>query len=63
VLGTDGVRPTRGSRWIDYVWLADRTLRVRAEDPGSGQFVRHRSVGGFSSDHRPMIAWVRWYDR
>jgi endonuclease/exonuclease/phosphatase family metal-dependent hydrolase len=63
VLGTDGVEPTRGSRWIDYVWIADRTLRVRARDTGSGQFVRHESLGGFHSDHRPLLAEIRWYDR
>jgi hypothetical protein len=63
VLGTDGVQPTRGSRWIDYVWIADRTLRVRARDTGSGQFVRHESLGGFHSDHRPLLAEIRWYDR
>lgn len=63
VLGLDGVEPTRGSRWIDYVWIADRTLRVDAKDVGSGQFVAHRSLDGFHSDHRPLVARIRWYDR
>lgn len=63
VLGLDGVKPTRGSRWIDYVWIADRTLRVRPEDPGTGQFVEHESLAGFHSDHRPLVARIRWYDR
>lgn len=63
VLGLDGVEPTRGSRWIDYVWIADRTLRVDAKDAGSGQYVAHRSLGGFNSDHRPLVARIRWYAR
>ena len=63
VLGLGGVEPTRESRWIDYLWIADRTLRVRAKDPGTGQFVEHTSLGGFSSDHRPLLARIRWYDR
>ena len=48
VLGLDGVEPTREGRWIDYLWIADRTLRVKAKDPGSGQYVEHESLGGFS---------------
>lgn len=63
ILGLDGVEPTREGRWIDYVWIADRMLRVKAKGPGSGQFVEHRSLGGFSSDHRPLVARIRWYDR
>jgi endonuclease/exonuclease/phosphatase family metal-dependent hydrolase len=63
VLGLDGVVPTREDRWIDYVWIADRTLRVRAKDSGAGQFVAHRSLRGFHSDHRPLVARIRWYDR
>ena len=63
ILGLDDVEATRGSRWIDYIWIADRTLRVKAEDPGSGQYVDHRSLDGFSSDHRPLVARIRWYDR
>lgn len=63
VLGLDGVEPTRESRWIDYVWIADRTLRVRARDAGTGQFVAHRSLGGFHSDHRPLLARIRWYEQ
>lgn len=62
VLGLDGVEPTRSSRWIDYVWIADRTLRVSAKDRGSGQFVRHESLGGYESDHRPLLAQIRWYN-
>jgi len=63
ILGLDGVESTRGSRWIDYVWIADRTLRVKAKDPGTGQYVAHESLDGFSSDHRPLVARIRWYDR
>ncbi|MDZ5620290.1 exonuclease/endonuclease/phosphatase family protein [Nocardioides bizhenqiangii] len=63
ILGLDGVEPTRGSRWIDYVWIADRTLRLRAKDPGSGQYVGHRSLDGYHSDHRPLVARIRWYER
>lgn len=61
VLGLGGLLPTHDSRWIDYVWVADRTLRTRARDPGTGQFVRHRVLGGFRSDHRPIVATIRWY--
>lgn len=63
VLGLDGVEPTRGDRWIDYLWIADRTLRVKARDEGTGQFVRHTSLDGYASDHRPLVAQIRWYDR
>ncbi|WP_183096032.1 hypothetical protein [Nocardioides stalactiti] len=63
VLGLDGVEPTRESRWIDYIWIADRTLRVRARDAGTGQFVEHTSLDGYASDHRPLVARIRWYDR
>ncbi len=63
VLGLDGVVPTRGSRWIDYVWIADQSLRIDADDPGSGQFVQHRSLDGFASDHRPLVTRIRWYER
>lgn len=63
VLGLDDVEPTRESRWIDYVWIADRTLRVRATDAGTGQFATHASLDGFNSDHRPLLVQVRWYDR
>lgn len=61
VLGLDGVTPTRGTRWIDYVWIADRDLREHGKDRGTGQFVEHRSLGGYHSDHRPLLATVRWY--
>ena len=61
VLGVRGIRPTRNTRYIDYVWIADRTLRTRAKDTGSGQFVRHRVLTGFHSDHSPILARIRWY--
>lgn len=63
VLGLDGVEPTHGDRWIDYLWIADRTLRVKAKDTGTGQFVGHESLDGYASDHRPLVAQIRWYDR
>lgn len=63
ILGLDGVESTRGSRWIDYIWIAERTLRVRAKDEGTGQYVEHESLAGFNSDHRPLVAQIRWYDR
>lgn len=62
-LGVDGVEPTRGTRWIDYVWIADRTLRLAPKDTGSGQFVAHESLDGYASDHRPLVARIRWYGR
>lgn len=63
VLGLGGIEPSRGTRWIDYVWIADRTLRTKAKDAGSGQFVQHRTLDGFHSDHRPLVTRIRWYDR
>lgn len=59
-LGLDGVVPTQGSRWIDYVWLADDSVR-RRDGSGTAQFARHRSLGGFASDHRPLLARIRLY--
>ena len=57
-LGLTGVVPTRNTRWIDYVWLSTDSLRPA----GSAQFATHRSIGGFNSDHRPMLARIRIYD-
>ncbi|GAB2856316.1 exonuclease/endonuclease/phosphatase family protein [Nocardioides pacificus] len=59
-LGLGGVEPTQRTRWIDYVWLADRSVR-RRDGSGVAQFVQHRSLGGFRSDHRPLLARVRLY--
>ena len=56
-LGLTGVVPTRNTRWIDYVWLSTDSLRPA----GSAQFATHRSLDGFSSDHRPMLARIRLY--
>jgi hypothetical protein len=60
VLGLDGVPPTQGTRWIDYVWIADASVR-RRDLSGTAQFAKHRSLGGFASDHRPLLARVRLY--
>ncbi|NYG53886.1 hypothetical protein [Nocardioides perillae] len=62
-LGLEGLLPTRRTRWIDYVWLADRTLRRRAGGrwTGTAQFARHRVLSGYASDHRPVLARVRLY--
>ncbi|MDP2773600.1 MAG: hypothetical protein Q8O61_08580 [Nocardioides sp.] len=60
-LGLDGVVPTYESRWIDYVWLAHSSLR-RRDGSGTAQFARHRSMAGFASDHRPLLARIRLYD-
>lgn len=60
VLGLDGVQPTHGTRWIDYVWLANRSVR-RNDGSGTAQFARHRSLGGFKTDHRPLVARIRLY--
>ena len=57
-LGLTGVVPTRNTRWIDYVWLSTDSLRPAR----SAQFAAHRSLGGFNSDHRPMLARIRIYD-
>ena len=57
-LGLTGVVPTRNTRWIDYVWLSTESLIRRG---GSAQFATHRSLGGYHSDHRPMLARIRLY--
>ena len=57
-LGLSGVVPTRNTRWIDYVWLSTDSL-VRGG--GTAQFATHRSLGGYHSDHRPMLARIRLY--
>lgn len=50
-LGTHGVAPTLGnSRYVDYVFLDRRS---------AAHFVSHASLGGFRSDHRPLVAKVR----
>ncbi|MBS44833.1 MAG: hypothetical protein CMH83_17035 [Nocardioides sp.] len=62
-LGTDGVVPTLRTRWIDYVWVSAATLRgpLGAGPDGHAQLVTHRSLGGYRSDHRPLLARVRLY--
>ncbi len=55
-LGLAGVKPTLAGRWVDYVFLAQRTV-----DEGRAQLAAHRSLGGFRSDHRPLQATVRLY--
>jgi len=59
-LGLDGVAPTQGTRWIDYVWLAKASVRHR-DGSGTAQFARHRSLSGFASDHSPLLARIRLY--
>lgn len=44
----------------DSVWLAHRSVRGRAGS-GVAQFARHRSLGGYRSDHRPLLARIRLY--
>ncbi|WP_435743344.1 hypothetical protein [Nocardioides sp. SYSU DS0663] len=61
VLGLDGLRPTRNTRWIDYVFLADRSMRSRSNPDAPAQFARHRVLAGFHSDHAPVLARVRLY--
>jgi len=53
VLGLDGLCPTRNSRWIDYVLVP-----AAAVEAGRMEFVTHRSLDGFGSDHRPMVARI-----
>ena len=62
-LGLRGVTPTRTTRWIDYVWLSTDSVRGRGGvgDGGTAQFATHRSLNGFRSDHRPMLARIRLY--
>jgi endonuclease/exonuclease/phosphatase family metal-dependent hydrolase len=52
-LGVAGVCPTRNTRWIDYVWLDRPSLAARRAG-----FVTHRSLGGYASDHRPLLATI-----
>lgn len=55
-LGTTGVIPTLGTRWIDYVFVsADDVIAQRA------QFATHRSLSGFRADHRPLLSRIRLY--
>lgn len=58
-LGHDYLAPTLRSRWIDYVFLADRS--ARRGDEGVAQFVRHWVPTGMNSDHRPLVARLRLY--
>lgn len=58
-LGHEHVTPTHGSRWIDYVFLADRTRRDGRA--GTAQLVRHAVLTDFHSDHRPLVARLRLY--
>lgn len=60
-LGHEHVLPTHTSRWIDYVFLADRSRRVGRQ--GVAQLVRHRVLEGFHSDHRPLVVRLRLYGR
>jgi hypothetical protein len=60
-LGLDGVPPTHDSRWIDYVFLAHQSVRGTDGSGGLAQFVLHRSLSGFSSDHSPLYARIRLY--
>ncbi len=55
--------PTRNTRWIDYVWLADGSVRRRTPGGtrGPAQLASHRTLDGFRSDHRPLLARVRLY--
>lgn len=58
-LSHDYLSPTHGTRWIDYVFLADQSRR--AGDRGTAQLVRHWVPDGFSSDHRPLLTRLRLY--
>jgi endonuclease/exonuclease/phosphatase family metal-dependent hydrolase len=64
-LGLDGLRPTRKTRWIDYVFVADRSLRRAGagarRGSGTAQIARHRVLGGYASDHAPLLARIRVY--
>lgn len=48
-LGLGAVAPTHGSRYIDYVWLGRQSAAA---------FVKHKTLGGYRSDHRPLLAAV-----
>ncbi len=64
-LGLRGTIPTRYTRYIDYVFLADDTVRDaddRAGEGGAAQFAWHRVLRGYRSDHHPVLARLRIYD-
>lgn len=48
-LGTQGLLPTHGTRLIDYVFLQRNS---------KAQFLSHRTLQGYRSDHRPLLAKV-----
>lgn len=48
-LGLGSVAPTHGNRYIDYVWLGRQSAAA---------FVKHKSLGGYRSDHRPLLAAI-----
>lgn len=58
--GLEGLWPTRHFRWIDYVFLSTDTMRTRRHQ-GRAQFASHRVLGGFHSDHAPLLARIRLY--
>lgn len=50
-LGTTGLTPTLGnSRYVDYVFLGRSS---------AASFLTHSSLGGFRSDHRPLVVKIR----
>ena len=53
VLGTRRICSTRDARLIDYAFLSRRSVRRGV------RFARHATMGGFHSDHRAILAWVR----
>ena len=64
-LGLRGTIPTRNTRYIDYIFLADDTVRGaddRAGEGGVAQFAWHRVLSGYRSDHHPVLAQLRIYD-
>ncbi|HET7689896.1 MAG TPA: hypothetical protein VFK41_05940 [Nocardioidaceae bacterium] len=56
-LGLEGLCPTRYSRWIDYILVP-----TAAVEAGRMEFVTHRTLAGYGSDHRPMVARIALTD-
>ena len=52
-LGTRRICATRDARLIDYAFLSRRSSRRGV------RFARHATMGGFHTDHRAILGWVR----
>lgn len=56
-LGITGLCPTRNTRYIDYAFVNTSGLRRGA------RFLQQASLGGFHSDHRPLVVRIALPER